>query len=117
MKDHHPHHLTVTFSAGHCNEPSRYFDVTATKEILAEFLPQVCPWANDSHTLAHLAAFLPVGLHPRHSAHGHELWFDELMTLWDTCYNAQCGITVRYCTVLNYSPHFCPYSTYTFLQN
>ncbi|KAJ2953222.1 hypothetical protein O0L34_g801 [Tuta absoluta] len=70
-----------------------YFPITATKEILAEFLPQICPWAVDTQTLVHLAVFLPVNLPPGQSQHGHMLWFDELMTLWDTCYNSQCGVS------------------------
>ncbi|XP_075982496.1 proteasome activator complex subunit 4-like isoform X2 [Anticarsia gemmatalis] len=73
-----------------CARP--YFDVSATKEILDELLPQINPWSADTHIIGQLAVFLPVALAPEHAAQGHLLWFDEIMTLWDTCYNAQCGI-------------------------
>lgn len=73
----------------------RYFELSATKEILAELLPQINPWSNDSHVVCQLAVFLPVALPPSQKEHGHELWFDDIMTLWDTCYNSQCGISVR----------------------
>uniref|UniRef100_A0A2A4JML8 Proteasome activator complex subunit 4 C-terminal domain-containing protein n=1 Tax=Heliothis virescens TaxID=7102 RepID=A0A2A4JML8_HELVI len=74
-----------------CARP--YFPISATKEILAELLPQINPWSTDTHVVCQLAVFLPVAMPPRHAAHGHLLWFDEIMTLWDTCYNSQCGIS------------------------
>ncbi|CAK1553892.1 unnamed protein product [Leptosia nina] len=67
-----------------------YFEITATKEMLEKFLPYVAPWPTDSQFGGPLR-FLPVGLQPKYAAQGHELWFDELMTLWDTCYNSQGG--------------------------
>ncbi|KAG6452438.1 hypothetical protein O3G_MSEX007632 [Manduca sexta] len=73
-----------------CARP--YFEVEATKEILAELLPQINPWSTDTFPISQLVMFLPVALHPKHAAQGHQLWFDELMTLWDTCYNSQCGV-------------------------
>nr|XP_049704771.1 proteasome activator complex subunit 4B isoform X2 [Helicoverpa armigera] len=73
-----------------CARP--YFPITATREILAEILPQINPWSTDTHVICQLAVFLPVALPPKLAAHGHLLWFDEIMTLWDTCYNSQCGI-------------------------
>lgn len=57
-------------------------------------MPQINPWATDTHVICQMAVFLPVALPPKHAEHGHLLWFDELMTLWDTCYNSQCGVSV-----------------------
>ncbi|CAH0594191.1 unnamed protein product [Chrysodeixis includens] len=74
-----------------CARP--YFELSATKEILAEFLPQINPWTGETHVVCQMAVFLPVALPPDQAEHGHLLWFDELMTLWDTCYNAQCGVS------------------------
>ncbi|CAH2094496.1 unnamed protein product [Euphydryas editha] len=74
-----------------CARP--YFEVSATKEILEELLPLVCPWSSNSQMMGPLTTFLPVGLHPRFAKQGHELWFDQLMTLWDSCYNFHCGIS------------------------
>ncbi|XP_041968894.1 proteasome activator complex subunit 4-like isoform X2 [Aricia agestis] len=68
-----------------------YFELEATKEILEELLPRVNPWAADGEVITILATFIPVGLPLSLAAHGHELWFDKIMTLWDTCYNAHCG--------------------------
>ncbi|XP_028036645.1 proteasome activator complex subunit 4-like isoform X2 [Bombyx mandarina] len=73
-----------------CARP--YFELSATKEILDLLLPRINPWTADSYVLSQLVVFLPVALHPRNSALGHELWFEKLMVLWDTCYNAQCGV-------------------------
>lgn len=72
----------------------RYFPIDATKEILAELLPQINPWSTDTHVVCQLATFLPVALNPEYENFGHLLWFDDMMTLWDTCYNSQCGISV-----------------------
>jgi len=79
----------------------RYFDVNATKEILAEFLPKINPWSSNNQILYQLAAFLPVSLPPEHADKGHLLWFDELMTLWDTIQNASCGISVSVHRLIN----------------
>ncbi|XP_031770190.1 proteasome activator complex subunit 4B-like isoform X2 [Galleria mellonella] len=72
-----------------CARP--YFEPGATKEILEEFLPQIRLWSSGS-LLSQLVMFLPVSLPPHRAAEGHLLWFDQLMTLWDTCYNSQCDI-------------------------
>ncbi|KAM3962486.1 LOW QUALITY PROTEIN: proteasome activator complex subunit 4 [Aphomia sociella] len=72
-----------------CARP--YFEPEATKEILEEILPQIRLWSTGS-LLSQLAIFLPVSLPPQRAANGHLLWFDKLMTLWDTCYNSQCDI-------------------------
>ncbi|KAL0869183.1 hypothetical protein ABMA27_007467 [Loxostege sticticalis] len=74
-----------------CARP--YFEVNATKEILEEFLPQINPWATDTNLMCQLVVFLPVALNPQYAAQGHELWFDQLMDLWDTCYNSQYGVS------------------------
>lgn len=75
----------------------RYFEVNATQEILDEVLPLIFPWSGNSQMLSPLSAFLPVGLPPQYAKQGHELWFDQLMTLWDTCYNVPGGISVSNC--------------------
>ncbi|XP_059053279.1 proteasome activator complex subunit 4-like [Achroia grisella] len=72
-----------------CARP--YFEPEATKEILEEFLPQIRLWSSGS-LLGQLVTFLPVAIPPDRAADGHLLWFDQLMTLWDTCYNSQCDI-------------------------
>ncbi|CAB3245980.1 unnamed protein product [Arctia plantaginis] len=74
-----------------CARP--YFELNATKEMLEVFLPQANPWSSDTHVACQLAVFIPVALPPQHADKGHLLWFDELMTLWDTWYNALCGIS------------------------
>ncbi|KAJ8723976.1 hypothetical protein PYW07_007956 [Mythimna separata] len=74
-----------------CARP--YFPLQATKEILDELLPQINPWSSDTHVVCQLATFLPVALHPDHAQFGHHIWFEEIMVLWDTCYNSQCGIS------------------------
>ncbi|XP_053613915.1 proteasome activator complex subunit 4B-like isoform X2 [Plodia interpunctella] len=74
-----------------CARP--YFETSATQEILDEFLPQICPWVTESHVLGQLVVFLPVALPPRLAAAGHLLWFDKMMTLWETCHNSPCGVS------------------------
>ncbi|CAG9565396.1 unnamed protein product [Danaus chrysippus] len=70
-----------------------YFEVSATEEILDEMLPLICPWSSNSQILGPITAFIPTGLHPKYANRGHLLWFDQLMTLWDTCYNSQCSVS------------------------
>ncbi|XP_073950503.1 proteasome activator complex subunit 4-like isoform X2 [Choristoneura fumiferana] len=74
-----------------CARP--YFELSATKEMLSEFLPQIQPWSSETNLMGQMTVSLPVGLPPKHAAHGHELWFDQIMVLWDTCYNSPCGIS------------------------
>lgn len=35
-----------------------------------------------------LECFLPLQLPPKHHSIGHQLWFDEFMTMWKVCHNA-----------------------------
>ncbi|CAH4031865.1 unnamed protein product [Pieris brassicae] len=87
--DEFPTSLGSTYmSVVRCAKP--YFEVSATKEILEMILPGVMPWGNDSETNESYI-FLPVGLPPENAAQGHELWFNELMTIYDTCHNTQSG--------------------------
>lgn len=67
-----------------------YFPVTATKEILDELRPCLCPFDTSTmtSTIETLEWFLPVNLPPKHHAMGHKLWFDELMSFWEVCHNA-----------------------------
>ncbi|XP_012258033.2 proteasome activator complex subunit 4B-like [Athalia rosae] len=67
-----------------------YFPITATQEILDELRPGLCPLdhATMSSTLETLEWFLPLTLSPEHHSLGHQLWFDEFMSLWEVCHNA-----------------------------
>ncbi|XP_068618966.1 proteasome activator complex subunit 4-like isoform X2 [Battus philenor] len=88
---HYPGSLEGSYiSMVNCAKP--YFELSATKEILEELLPQILPWTSDAHVITQLALFLPVTLPPHQAEFGHNLWFDKLMGLWDTCYNVQRGV-------------------------
>ncbi|KAM0724588.1 Proteasome activator complex subunit 4B [Formica fusca] len=67
-----------------------YFPLNATQEILDELRPTFCPF--DSTTmctsLQTLECLLPLQLLPEHHSIGHQLWFDEFMTMWKVCHNA-----------------------------
>lgn len=71
-----------------------YFEADATQEILDELLPTLFPWSASPQMLSTLMAFLPVGLPPKYAKQGHELWFEQLMTFWDTCHNVPGGMSV-----------------------
>ncbi|XP_046740797.1 proteasome activator complex subunit 4-like [Diprion similis] len=67
-----------------------YFPVTATQEILDKLRPRLYPL--DSSTMATtmetLEWFLPLTLPSKYHSLGHELWFEEFMSLWEVCHNA-----------------------------
>ncbi|KAF7991064.1 hypothetical protein HCN44_002626 [Aphidius gifuensis] len=67
-----------------------YFPLTATREILDELRPQICPLDTRSSPAIFdlLDLFLPVQLFPNDSHMGYGLWFDEFMKLWEICNNA-----------------------------
>ncbi|XP_031825586.1 proteasome activator complex subunit 4A isoform X2 [Nomia melanderi] len=67
-----------------------YFPLSATQEILDELRPMLCPLdlAPMSMNMEKLESFLPVQLPPKYHSIGHELWFDEFMSLWEVCNNA-----------------------------
>ncbi|XP_011874622.1 PREDICTED: proteasome activator complex subunit 4-like [Vollenhovia emeryi] len=65
-----------------------YFPLNATQEILDELRPKLCPFSESLlQSLKILNLILPLQLPPRHYPIGHQLWFDELMTLWKVCHN------------------------------
>ncbi|XP_043684421.1 proteasome activator complex subunit 4B-like isoform X1 [Vespula pensylvanica] len=66
-----------------------YFPLNATQEILDELRPMICPFdvVTMSNTFKTLEYFLPVHLSPEYHSFGHELWFNEFMTLWEVCHN------------------------------
>ncbi|XP_076235371.1 proteasome activator complex subunit 4A [Calliopsis andreniformis] len=67
-----------------------YFPLSTTQEILDELRPTLCPLDGTmiSTSLEALEWFLPVQLPPKYHSLGHELWFNEFMTLWEVCHNA-----------------------------
>ncbi|KZC11232.1 Proteasome activator complex subunit 4 [Dufourea novaeangliae] len=67
-----------------------YFPVSATQEILDKLRPTFCPLDGTlmSVNMETLEWFLPVQLPPKYHSIGHELWFDEFMSLWNVCHNA-----------------------------
>ncbi|KAK0164442.1 hypothetical protein PV328_003071 [Microctonus aethiopoides] len=66
-----------------------FFPVTATQEILDELRPKLYPLDASTMDLAiiTLEYFLPIKLAPENHVHGFKLWFDELMTIWNTYHN------------------------------
>ncbi|XP_076166569.1 proteasome activator complex subunit 4 isoform X2 [Ptiloglossa arizonensis] len=67
-----------------------YFPLSATQEILDELRPTFFPLncVMMSARLETLEWFLPVQLFPKYHSIGHELWFNEFMSLWEVCHNA-----------------------------
>lgn len=62
-----------------------YFAKEATREILDELIPLMCPFdlRTIEETMDLLTMFLPTSLPIELSHIGHELWFKNLMDLWD----------------------------------
>ena len=71
-------------------EIRRYFPASATQEILDEFRPMLCPMSSPTilSAIQYLEIFLPVCVKPEEAPVSYELWFEELMTLWNACHNA-----------------------------
>ncbi|KYB26764.1 proteasome activator complex subunit 4 [Tribolium castaneum] len=67
-----------------------YFPASATQEILDEFRPRLCPMSSPTilSAIQYLEIFLPVCVKPEEAAISYDLWFEELMTLWNACHNA-----------------------------
>lgn len=63
--------------------------LNATQEILDELRPMLCPLdvLTMCTSLQILECFLPLQLPPEHHSIGHQLWFDEFMTMWKVCHN------------------------------
>ncbi|KAK9875517.1 hypothetical protein WA026_007908 [Henosepilachna vigintioctopunctata] len=66
-----------------------YFPVSATQEILDELKPYLCPFdeSNSSEYINILEFFLPVCVKAEEAPLTYELWFTELMELWNSCIN------------------------------
>lgn len=69
---------------------SRYFEPSATQEMLDLWRPLLCPFdaAVLQRTLGFLDWFLPTLHLPNEAGLGYELWFNEFMDLWKTCHNS-----------------------------
>ncbi|XP_012271997.1 proteasome activator complex subunit 4 isoform X2 [Orussus abietinus] len=65
-----------------------YFPLSATREILDEIRPMLCPLNGNIVHIEMLVSFLPLQLAPKHHSLGYELWFNEFMVLWEVCHNA-----------------------------
>nr|XP_033324313.1 proteasome activator complex subunit 4A-like [Megalopta genalis] len=67
-----------------------YFPLSTTQEILDELRPTLYPLdrAPMFMKMELLEWFLPLQLSPKYHSIGHELWFNEFMSLWEVCNNA-----------------------------
>ncbi|XP_076659583.1 proteasome activator complex subunit 4A [Halictus rubicundus] len=67
-----------------------YFPLSTTQELLDELRPTLYPLnrAPMSTNMELLEWFLPVQISPEYHSIGHELWFNEFMSLWEVCNNA-----------------------------
>ncbi|XP_018496476.1 proteasome activator complex subunit 4A [Galendromus occidentalis] len=60
-----------------------YFPLSATQEMLDEWLVNICPTENErDQTYRYFKHFLPTTLPPEHADKGWKLWFDRLMSVW-----------------------------------
>lgn len=68
-----------------------YFPVSATKEIMEELKPRLCPFDGRVIyvTIKSFKLFLPTTLPPEHHSACYDLWFEDLMKMWEVCHNAQ----------------------------
>lgn len=73
-----------------CHVARFYYPVSATSEMLTLWKPLMCVHDNQAmvDVVENLDWFLPLSENPAEAHLGHELWFDELMALWDKCNNA-----------------------------
>uniref|UniRef100_A0A8D8S251 Proteasome activator complex subunit 4 n=1 Tax=Cacopsylla melanoneura TaxID=428564 RepID=A0A8D8S251_9HEMI len=73
-----------------CHVARYYYSPSGTAELLALCKPRMC--VHDSTAMLDVMEtfdwFLPLQMDPSESHLGYELWFDELMALWDKCNNA-----------------------------
>lgn len=75
-----------------------YFPASATQEILDTFRPKLCPFEGADILIAvdYLEVFLPICVKPEEASISYELWFEEFMTLWNVCHNANSLEDVSY---------------------
>lgn len=66
------------------------FQPSATQEILEELRPLICPYDYNlmAMTMRILRTFLPTMTLPEHHSITHDLWFEEMMTLWKNCHSS-----------------------------
>ncbi|XP_065205973.1 proteasome activator complex subunit 4-like isoform X2 [Planococcus citri] len=66
-----------------------YFPPESTKEILEELRPYLCPFDTKAMKFGihMLSLFLPLSNRPELADVTHNLWFEELMQIWDVCSN------------------------------
>ena len=65
-----------------------YFSLESTQEMLDEWRPLICPFDSlITKVTAYLELFLPTCIPPEHHNRGFKLWFNELMTLWQSSQN------------------------------
>lgn len=65
-----------------------YFPLEATKEMLEEWRPLLCPFdMTMGMAIGLFETFLPTKIPPSNKQHGYTLWFDELVGLWKMCHN------------------------------
>lgn len=66
-----------------------YFPLGATKEILAEVEPLLCPFDMTMQgAMVYLELFLPTTLTPEQEAYGWRLWHQQLLGIWNSCHNS-----------------------------
>ncbi|XP_050688195.1 proteasome activator complex subunit 4-like isoform X2 [Eriocheir sinensis] len=65
-----------------------YFPPNATKEILEEVRPLLCPFDMImQRAMVYLELFLPTALNPDQEDIGWRLWKDEMLGIWNACHN------------------------------
>uniref|UniRef100_A0A3B3B675 Proteasome activator subunit 4a n=1 Tax=Oryzias melastigma TaxID=30732 RepID=A0A3B3B675_ORYME len=65
-----------------------YFSEDATQEMLDEWRPLLCPFdVTMQRAISYFELFLPTTLPPELHHKGFKLWFDELITLWESVQN------------------------------
>lgn len=83
----------------------RYFPRSSTKEILDELYPKLYPL--DTGKICGAFDLLSIFLNP---LHGHELWLDDFMNLWDTYHNPSWNVVCRqhlaFCPLRHSFHHF-----------
>lgn len=66
----------------------QYFSVDATKEMLDEWRPLVCPFdVTMVKAMSYFELFLCTTLQPQYHDKGFKLWFQEFMDIWNVCQN------------------------------
>ena len=85
------HTVTIEESLKNLIEYCRnYFPISATQEILDELRPFLCPFNSYKMYKAtyYLNLFLPTTMSPEHYDHGFNLWFEEIMNIWQNSPNS-----------------------------